>query len=421
MSDSKLGRRNFLKSLAAGTVAGLAARRPLQAAVSPMKITRVRVYRPPRLNPTFNQSNLIVTVETDAGITGIGEGGSRDMLEQCAAMLIGQDPARIEPLWQFMYRGWFYPPGREKLHALGALDVALWDIKGKALNLPVHQLLGGLARDYFECYGGGRGNTTRERARSCMEAGFRCFRAVADYGTPAPPGSRSTTGMPPTRTFNSRLAIRQTIEYCRQVREGVGPEGDWLIDFHTRLDLADAMRLCSAIEEFDPYEVEDPLRSEAPEVYATLRQAVKTPLAVGEQFGDRWDIYKLIENQLIDYARCTIPNVGGITEWMKIQALCETHSVGVIPHNTGPISTAALVHACGPFAGPVLFEQGGPPGDLPHLPQTFEFRNGKVWPNQRPGIGVTFEPKGLDMIAEIGKLNAPIPIYRRPDGSLTNW
>src|SRR3954469_18937206 len=140
---------NRRKFLGAGlTLAGVAtlASRARAAAVRKLKIRRVRFYQPQRANPTFNQSNRIVTVETDAGITGIGEGGSKDMMEQCAPMLIGEDPSRIDHLWQFMYRGWFYPPGREKLHALGALDMALWDIKGKALGVPVYELLGGLAR-----------------------------------------------------------------------------------------------------------------------------------------------------------------------------------------------------------------------------------------------------------------------------------
>src|SRR4029077_18741984 len=104
------------------------------AAMPKMKIRRTRFYQPQRTNPTFNQSNRIVTVETDAGITGIGEGGSKDMMDQRAPMLIGEDHSRIEHLWQFLYRGWFYPPGREKLHALRALDMELWDIKGKALG-----------------------------------------------------------------------------------------------------------------------------------------------------------------------------------------------------------------------------------------------------------------------------------------------
>src|SRR5215218_7962784 len=146
-----MNRRSFLKSLAAP---GAALLRPrlAEAALPKAKITRVRIYKPPELNELFNQSNMICTVETDIGITGIGEGGSKDTLEQCAGTLIGKNPFRVEALWQEMYIAWFYPPGREKIHALGALDMALWDIKGKALKLPVHELLGGAVRNYCECY-----------------------------------------------------------------------------------------------------------------------------------------------------------------------------------------------------------------------------------------------------------------------------
>src|SRR3984957_2157805 len=154
-------RRNFLSSLAAGAVA---LPHIAHAALSPTKITRVRIYQPPNLNQLFNQSNMLCTIETDAGLTGIGEGGSKDTLEQCAGSLIGKNAFQIENLWQTMYMEWFYPPGREKIHALGALDMALWDIKGKAFKAPVHQLLNGTLRDYMECYptsgvggGGGRG------------------------------------------------------------------------------------------------------------------------------------------------------------------------------------------------------------------------------------------------------------------------
>src|ERR1035441_7753000 len=128
-----MNRRSILKSILAAPLATRAAR----ASLPKMKITRVEVYTPPNPNPLFNQSDHVVTVETDAGITGIGEGGSKDTLEQCAGRLIGQDPQYIERLWQDMSRAFFYPPGREKMHALGALDLALWDIRGKALNQPV--------------------------------------------------------------------------------------------------------------------------------------------------------------------------------------------------------------------------------------------------------------------------------------------
>ena len=147
-------RRSFLQLASVGGAAGLAARTSVAKAAntSPMKITRIRFYINPSSGPTFNQSFHIVTIETDQGITGVGEGGSKDTVEQCAAMLIGEDPSRIDHLWQMMFRGYFYPAGREKLDALGALDLALWDIKGKALGVPVSDLLGGAARDHVECY-----------------------------------------------------------------------------------------------------------------------------------------------------------------------------------------------------------------------------------------------------------------------------
>src|ERR1700729_445210 len=131
-------RRAFLRSLAATAIAGGVRALPAYAVPLPkMKITRVRAYVPPNPNPLFNQSDVVVTIETDAGITGIGEGGSKQMLEQSAGRLIGRDPQHIERLWQDMSRAFFYPAGREKEDAIGALDLALWDIKGKGLNLPV--------------------------------------------------------------------------------------------------------------------------------------------------------------------------------------------------------------------------------------------------------------------------------------------
>ena len=208
--------------------------------------------------------------------------------------------------------------------------------------------------------------------------------------------------------------VQRTYERCQEIREGVGKDGDWAIDFHTRLDLPDAVRLATLIEPLDPYFVEDLVRSENPGVYRTLRGQVKVPIAVGEQFGDRWDSNELIEQRLIDYCRVTIPNAGGITEFHKLAAL--------VPHFTGPVSTAALVHACAAFPGPVLMEMtGAGPRSVPHLPRHFDFSRGKLWPNRRPGLGVEFDPKPLQMIAEVTERSRPIRLFNRPDGSITNW
>lgn len=381
------------------------------ASLPKARITRVRFYRVADSRPIFNQSGHIVTVETDAGLTGVGEGGSPDTVRQLGAMLIGEDPFRTEHLWQVMYRGYFYPPGREKIHALGAIDLALWDLKGKALDLPVWQLLGGKTRDYIECYATGFPNqgSLQETAAACIEAGFRAFRTGGA-------GSR-TDG-----AFQHRQAVDATFRMCQQIRAGVGDAGDWAIDYHTRFDLPDAVRLSSLLEPLRPLFCEDLVRSENPEVYRTLRPMVRVPIAVGEHFGDRWDANVLIENRLIDYSRVSIPNCGGITEFLKLAALCETHYVGLIPHFTGPVAEAALVHCCAALPGPAIMEMTGAGAKThPHLPVHYDFRDGKMWPNERAGLGVEFDPSRAELAFEVTERSRPIPLLERPDGSVTNW
>ena len=413
-----MNRRTLLTALATAPALGLLTPRTAAAELPKGKITRVRIYRPPNLNPLFNQSNMVVTVETDFGITGIGEGGSKDTLEQCAGTLIGKNPFKIEAIWQEMYIAWFYPPGREKTHALGALDLALWDIKGKALNVPVHELLGGTARDYCECYAtspvrppgtpAGARLTLKERASATMEAGFRAFRMGAG-------------DVPIGDVYDTRTAVSRIARDCREVREGVGTEGNWCIDLHQRFDFNDALRCCKVMEEYDPFFVEDPVRDEhALRDIPKLRTMTTVPLTHGEEWGLRWDFGRLVENHDVDFIRTTLPNAGGITEMMKIAAICETHAVGIIPHFTGPIATAALVNCLSTFSGPVMLEYnfGGRP--IEHLPESFDFKNGKMYPNARPGLGVTADMKQLTMIGEVtqpGRRN----VFRRPDGSLTHW
>jgi len=410
-------RRTFLKSALAVSAAGLVRPPRAEGALPKAKITRVRIYEPPRVNRLFNQSDMLVTVETDIGITGIGEGGSKDTLEQCAGTLIGKNPFQIELIWQEMYMAWFYPPGREKIHAQGAMDLALWDIKGKAFKAPVHEILGGSVRNYCECYGtsgvrpaagaSGARPTLKERARASIEAGFRAFRMGA-------------ADLPAGNVYNTHEMVRRLAQECKEAREGVG-NGDWTIDFHQRFEYNDALRACKLIEEYEPYFVEDPVRDEhARQDIPKLRQMTTCPLAHGEEWGQRWDFNTLVENHDLDYIRATLPSVGGITEMMKIAAMCETHAVGIVPHFTGPVATAALVNCMSTFPGPVMLEYnyGGRPID--YLPEALDFKNGKAYTNDRPGLGVTLEPKLLKLVGEVtapGRRN----VYQRPDGSLTHW
>jgi L-alanine-DL-glutamate epimerase-like enolase superfamily enzyme len=411
-----MNRRSFLTATAAAAGGEFFQPARARAAAAKMKITRVRVYQPPDLNTLFNQSNMVVTVETDAGITGVGEGGSKDTLEQCAGRLIGQDPQYIERLWQDMSRAFFYPPGREKLHALGALDLALWDIKGKVLGLPVHAVLGGMVRNYCECYntaglipGIKPGMSVRERAQATMEAGYRAFRMDA----------ASVQG---GNTYNTRERVNQVLADCTQAREGVGKDGDFVVDFHQRFDLSDAIRGCDLIAPLAPFFVEDPVRTEAfQQDLPILRRTVKVPIAAGEEWGNRWDFNRLVEEHDIDYVRATLPNVGGVTEMMKIAALSETHFVGIVPHFTGPIATAALVNCLGTFSGPVLMEYNFQGRTLPQVPVCLDFKNGKLYPNDRPGLGVELDMKQLKLVAEITEPVRNRQVYFRPDGSITNW
>jgi L-alanine-DL-glutamate epimerase-like enolase superfamily enzyme len=293
----------------------------------------------------------------------------------------------------------------------------LWDIKGKVQNMPVHEVLGGMSRDYCECYntagtipGIRPGMSVKERAQLTIEAGYQAFRMGA-------------ADAPANTKYNIRERVNQLYDECVQAREGVGKNGDWIVDFHQRFDLSDAIRGCDLIQPLAPFFVEDPVRTEAfLEDLPILRRKVNVPIAAGEEWGNRWDFNKLVENHDIDYVRATLPNVGGITEMMKIAAICETHFVGIVPHFTGPIATAALVNSLGVFPGPVLMEYNFQGRTLPHLPVCLDFKNGKLYPNERPGLGVELDMKQLKLITEITQpVTNRAQTYFRPDGSITNW
>jgi galactonate dehydratase len=292
-----MNRRTFIKSAAVASAATVLRPSLARAALPAAKITKINFYEAPNVMPLqipLLQSNMVVTIETDANLTGIGEGGTRDTLTPCAGRLIGRNPYQIEAIWQDMYRAFHYPPGRERLHAMGALDLALWDLKAKALDVPVYELLGGTVRNYFECYTTsfrGGGATLRDRAAACMDAGWRLFRFDA----------ASVRG---TNIYDARERMRQVQADCRAAREGVGPNGNFMVDFHQRFTLADAMRGCRMIEEFDPFAVEDPVETDSfLQDIPKLRQMTTIPIAAGEELGARWDFLPLVQNHDLDYIR----------------------------------------------------------------------------------------------------------------------
>lgn len=426
-------RRSFLKSSIGASLAlvggisslraayafsNTAVRPGLDASSSNLVITKISYYAAPGYTkPLFNQARGIVVVHTNKGITGVGEGGSPDTIRQCAEMLIGEDPFRIEHLWQLLYRGMFYPAGREKLHAIGGIEMALWDIKGKALNAPVYELLGGSTRNFVECYATGyrpsKATTEEGRAKDCIKDGFRCYR-IGPTG-----GGRNS------KTFEPFAHTKSTIEYCKRINDAVGGNGNWAIDIHTRFDFPEAIRICNQLEQMEPYFVEDIVRSENVAAYSNIRKMTRVPIAVGEQFGDKWDINEFIEKEWIDFSRVTLPNCGGISELKKIIALAETHYVGNIPHFTGPLSTAALVHVLGSStSSKCLMELAGGVLERPAYFQKdyMLFEKGRLYLNPAPGLGVEFYPEKADLLMEITEnTKYPHPTLEAPDGSLRNW
>ncbi|MGB2712720.1 MAG: mandelate racemase/muconate lactonizing enzyme family protein [Vicinamibacterales bacterium] len=415
-------------------------------------VTKIRVFYPPNYNPNgpqaFPQSNMIVLVDTDAGITGIGQGGSPDTVRNVARSVIGKNAFDTEMIWQAAFMDGFYSPGKERLHALGAIDLALWDIKGKALNAPLYQLFGGKAREHIELYATSglppgmvppeqaAAMGLKERATATMKAGYRVFRvdggilpsiggrAGGPAATPLGAAGRGGGGRGGGRggtTFDSRSRIRLIIQAVEQIREGVGPDGNWMIDLHQKFDFHEAVEVCRLMEPYRPFCVEDPVREEQFRTQIPkLRMLTTVPLAPGEEWGTRAEFSPLVEQRDIDFARASLPNVGGITEMLKIMAVCDTHKVGIVPHFTGPIATAGHMHTMMAFPGQVLMEYNQGERPVPYMPEFLECRNGKVWPNDRPGLGVSVDEKQLTLIEAMTE-GAQGITHRRPDGSLTHW
>jgi L-alanine-DL-glutamate epimerase-like enolase superfamily enzyme len=361
---------------------------------------------------------LFVVVDTDEGIYGLGEAGltGRELavvgaIEHFKPLLVGQDPFRSEHIWQILFRGGFFPAQRVLSAAISAIDIALWDIKGKALGVPVYELLGGRVRDKVACYPHNAGHQmgVQSLVDSCLqtkEEGWKFVRWDLPH-----------EGV----VLEPRSSVRMAIHQIQAVREAIGDEIEIVLDVHTRLDLADAVWLCQEFEPFRPFFVEDPLRCENPDSFKTLRPRTTVPLAAGEQFSSKWEFRQLIEEEWIDYARLDLCLVGGFTEAIKIAGWCETHYINLAVHNPlGPVSTAACLQlnlACSNFG---VQEQPSRPGTIltDVVPVQPEWKDGYLLSPTRPGLGIVLDREAAKKHPfEMREL----PHLRRPDGSVTNW
>lgn len=361
---------------------------------------------------------LFVVVDTDEGISGVGESGlsGRELavagaVEHYKPLLLGQDPSRIEHIWQMLFRGGFFPADKIGCSALSAIDIALWDIKGQSLGIPVYELLGGRVRDKVVCYphNVGHGMDVEPLVDSCLHTVAEGWKFVR-WGLPQQ-GSILEPGP----------AVRAALAQFEAVRDAVGEEIEICFDIHTRLDPADATLLCRHVEPYRPFFMEDPIRSENPSTFHLLRSKIAVPLAAGEQFAGKWQFRELIEKELIDYARVDLCIVGGLTEARKIAGWCETHYVKLAVHNPlGPVSTAACLHLNLATSNFGVQEQARRPGTTltDVFPLQVEWQDGYLLPPERPGLGVTLDRRAararpFDM--------RHLPQLRRLDGSVTNW
>ncbi len=379
-----------------------------------MKITSIETY------PVWGGSRnfLFVVVDTDAGIDGVGEAGitGRELavmgaIEHFKPLLIGQDPARIEHIWQLLFRGGFFPAQRILTAAISAIDIALWDIKGKALGVPIYELLGGRARDKVVCYPHNAGHAVEVApvVESCLQTKEKGWKFVR-LGLPSE-----------EEILEPRRAVRTAIKQFQAVREALGDEIEIVFDAHTRLNLPEAVWFCREVEPFRPFFIEDPMRAENPDSFKMLRPRTSVPLAAGEQFSSKWEFRQLIEEEWIDYARVDVCIVGGFTEAKKIAGWCETHYINLAIHNPlGPVSTAACLQlnlACSNFG---VQEQPQKPGTLLSdvVPVQPEWEDGYLLPPDRPGLGIEFD---RDAAKRHPFRMTELPHLRRLDGSVTNW
>ncbi len=379
-----------------------------------MKITNIECY------PVWGgQRNfLFVVVDTDEGIYGVGEAGITGReeaiigaIEHFKPLLIGQDPFRIEHIWQVLFRGGFFPAQRILTSAISAIDIALWDIKGKALGVPIYELLGGRVRDKVVCYPHNRGHASEiaPLVESCLQTKEEGWKFVR-WGLPQDGD-----------ILEPRQAVRTSIKQFQAVREAVGEEIELCFDVHTRLDLPDAVWLCQEVEQFHPFFIEDPLRSENPDSFKTLRPRTAVPLAAGEQFSSKWEFRQLIEEEWIDYARVDLCIVGGFTETKKIMGWCETHYIKMAVHNPlGPISSAACLQvnlACPNFG---VQEQPRKTGTVltDVVPVQPVWEDGYLLPPELPGLGIEFDREAAK---KHPYQRSELTHLRRLDGSFTNW
>jgi galactonate dehydratase len=382
-----------------------------------VKITKFETFLvPPRW--------LFLKISTDEGIAGWGEpivegraNTVRAAVEELGDYLIGKDPLAIEDHWTVLYRGGFYRGGPVLMSAISGIDQALWDIKGKYFNAPVHQLLGGPVRHSIRVYswiGGDRPSDVAEAAKKAKEAGFTAVKMNATEEL---------------QYIDSYKKIDETVERVAAVRQVVGKEFGIGIDFHGRVHKPMAKILAKELEPYHPLFIEEPVLPEHNEALKEIAKHTTIPIATGERMFSRWDFKTILSEGYVDMIQPDLSHAGGITEVRKIAVMAEAYDVALAPHcPLGPIALAASLQVDAVSYNAFIqeqslgihYNQGNDLLDYLVDPSVFEYQNGYVKIPQGPGLGIEIHEEYVREMSEIGH-TWKNPVWRHVDGSVAEW
>ncbi len=382
-----------------------------------MKITRLTTYH---AAPRW----LFLKVETDEGVTGWGEpvveGRARTVeaaVHELGEYVVGKDPSRINDLWQTLYRGGFYRGGPILMSAIAGIDQALWDIKGKALGVPVYELLGGRVRERMKTYrwaGGDRPAELVEQIRGYRELGFDTFKF---------------NGTEEMKLVDSPRAVDRAVAKVAAVREAFGDSVDFGVDFHGRVGAPMARALLRELEPFKPLFVEEPVLPEQAEYYPRLAAATSIPLAAGERMYSRFEFKRVLEAGGLAILQPDLSHAGGITECLKIAAMAEAYDVAIAPHcPLGPVALAACLQLDFVSHNAVLqeqsigihYNQGADLLDYVVNKDDFRCDNGDIRALPGPGLGVQVDEERLRH-AHANPPDWRNPVWRHADASIAEW
>ena len=402
-----------------------------------MKITSARI-----IVCSPDRNFVTLKIMTDEGIYGVGDAtlNGRELAvasylsEHVVPCLIGRDPSQIEDTWQYLYRGAYWRRGPVTMSAIAAVDMALWDIKGKTLNTPVYNLLGGKSREGVLVYAHANGGDIAEAIDSVQQhagIGYLAVRAqsgvpgvAASYGVPkgGKPYEPAERGLPGESLWSTERYLNFAPKLFKAVREACGEDLHLLHDVHHRLTPIEAARLGKELEPYHLFWMEDPTPAENQEAFRLIREHTVTPIATGEVFNSFWDTHDLIRNQWIDYIRMTIVHGGGITALKKTADFAAVYQVRTGFHGAtdlSPITMAAALHF------DLAIHNFGIQEHMPHtaltaevFPHQYSFNAGYMYPGDAPGLGVDIDEA---LAAKYPYQRAYLPIARKLDGTLTDW